>query len=178
MTASLGRPGFLNNEILYPVRPRHLATNLTFGKDWRHHCPHCAHRPNATSYIATAQSLPERLELPFSSDAILSGYEDIVFSGSDHFTAWVNVSPHEVLVQHMVDIHNVMADFREASERKLLHFLKHIVSRNILLPDQLCRRDSASSSGTLGPDVGGKTHLRNKLRGSGILLPCKKRLTI
>ena len=29
---------------------------------------------------------PERLELPFSSDAILSGYEDIVSSGSDHFT--------------------------------------------------------------------------------------------
>ena len=40
---------------------------------------------------------PERLELPFSSDAILSGYEAIVSSGSDHFTTWVKVSPHEVL---------------------------------------------------------------------------------
>ena len=29
----------------------------------------------------------ERLELPFSSDAILSGYEDLVSSGTDHFTA-------------------------------------------------------------------------------------------
>ena len=42
---------------------------------------------------------PERLELPFSNDEILCGYEDIVSSGTDHFTAWVKVSPHEVLVQ-------------------------------------------------------------------------------
>ena len=48
--------------------------------------------------------LPERLELPFSSDEILSCYEDIVSLGSDHYTACVKVSPHEVLVQHMVDI--------------------------------------------------------------------------
>ena len=50
VTVSLGQPGFLNNVMLYP-RPRHLATNLTFGNDWRHHCPHCGHGPNATSYI-------------------------------------------------------------------------------------------------------------------------------
>ena len=42
---------------------------------------------------------PERLELPFSSNEILCGYEDIVSSGTDHFAAWVNVSPHELLVQ-------------------------------------------------------------------------------
>ena len=30
----------------------------------------------------------ERLELPFSCDAILSGYEDLVSSGSDQFTMW------------------------------------------------------------------------------------------
>ena len=30
----------------------------------------------------------ERLELPFSYDAILSGYEDLVSSGSDQFTMW------------------------------------------------------------------------------------------
>ena len=61
---------------------------------------------------------PERLELPFSNDEILCGYEDTVSSGTDHFTAWVKVSPHEVLVQHVVDIHKATADFREASERK------------------------------------------------------------
>ena len=32
---------------------------------------------------------PERLELPFSNDEILCGYEGIVSSGTDQFTAWV-----------------------------------------------------------------------------------------
>ena len=56
--------------------------------------------------------------MPFSNDEILCGYEDIVSSGTDHFTAWVKVSPHEVLVQHMIDIQRATADFREASERR------------------------------------------------------------
>ena len=34
------------------------------------------------------RSTCERLELPFSCDAFLSGYEDLVSSGSDHFTMW------------------------------------------------------------------------------------------
>ena len=59
-----------------------------------------------------------RLELPFSNEEILSGYEEIVSSGTDHFTAWVKMTHHEVLVQHMVDIHTARAEFREASERK------------------------------------------------------------
>ena len=63
-------------------------------------------------------AFPERLELPFSNDEILCGYEDIVSSGSDHYTAWVKVSLHEVLVQHLVDIQKATADFREASEMR------------------------------------------------------------
>ena len=59
----------------------------------------------------------ERLELPFSSDAILSGYEDLVSSGSDHFTVWGKMSPREVLAEHVVDIHRIEADFRDAFER-------------------------------------------------------------
>ena len=47
------------------------------------------HGPNAP-----AQSFSERLELPFSNDEILSGSEDVVSFGTDHFTAWVKVSPH------------------------------------------------------------------------------------
>ena len=61
---------------------------------------------------------PERLELPFSNDEILSGYEDIVSSGTDHFTSWVKMSEHEILAQHVVDIHRAAAEFREASKRK------------------------------------------------------------
>ena len=53
---------------------------------------------------------PERLELPFSSDEILSGFEDIVSSGTDQFIAWVKMDPHEVLVHHMVDVQKATAD--------------------------------------------------------------------
>ena len=68
---------------------------------------------------------PERLELPFSNDEILCTYEVIVSSGTDQFTAWVKMSPHEVLVQHMVDIQKATADFREASERKTYYIFSY-----------------------------------------------------
>ena len=64
---------------------------------------------------------PERLELPFSSDEILSGYEDIVSSGTDQFTTSVKMDTHDVLVHHwhhMVNVQKATADFREASERR------------------------------------------------------------
>ena len=61
---------------------------------------------------------PERLKLPFSSDEILSGYEDIVSSGTDQFTAWVKTDTHDTLVHHMADVQKATADFREASERR------------------------------------------------------------
>ena len=61
---------------------------------------------------------PERLELPFSSDEILSRFEDIVSSCADQFTAWVKTDPHDTLVHHMVDVQKATADFREASERR------------------------------------------------------------
>ena len=61
---------------------------------------------------------PERLKLPFSSDEILSGFEEIVSSGTDQFTAWVKTDPHDTLVHHMVDVQKAIADFREASERR------------------------------------------------------------
>ena len=63
------------------------------------------------------RSTCERLELPFSCDAFLSGYEDRVSSGSDHFTAWSKMSPQEILAEHVVGIHKVVADFRDAFER-------------------------------------------------------------
>ena len=81
---------------------------------------------------------PERLELPFSNDEILCGYEDIVSLGTDHFTTWVKVSPHEVLVQHMVDIPRATADFREASQRihctssQAYRFNKHFATRSLI----------------------------------------------
>ena len=152
-------------------------------------------------------AFPERLKLHFSSDEILSGFEDIVSSGTDEFTAWVKTDPRDILVHPMVDVQEAVADFREASERTLgassqtKRFSKHLsnrplvqkrrgsrwaltrscssiwltfkelqhifakhqkgnlltssqtVSTNILLPDHSCRRDTASSTGTQGPDA-------------------------
>ena len=69
-------------------------------------------------YPRQPSPFPERLELQFSNDDILCGYEVSVSSRTDHFTAWVKMNPHEVLVQHMVDVQRATADFREASERR------------------------------------------------------------
>ena len=59
-----------------------------------------------------------------------------------------------------------------------LHRLRHMAPTNTFLLNHLRSGGSASTTGTLGPDVEGKTHLRNKLLGSGISLPCRKRLTM
>ena len=62
---------------------------------------------------------PEHLELPFSNDEILFGYEEFDSSGNDLFTSWAKLSEREILGQHMVDIdEKATAAFREASERK------------------------------------------------------------
>ena len=50
--------------------------------------------------------------------------------------------------------------------------------QTFFLLNHLCRRGSASTTGTLGPDVEKKTHLKNRLRWNGISLPCRKRLTM
>ena len=80
---------------------------------------------------------PERLELPFSNDEILCGYEEIDSSGTDQFTAWVKMSEHEILVQHMVDFHKASTELREASERKpatshMNSTSKHCATRSVV----------------------------------------------
>ena len=120
---------------------------------------------------------PERLELPFSNDEILCGYEDIVSSGTDHFTAWDKVSPHEVLVQHMVAIHIDTADFREASERRPAasshtnRVNKHFATRSLAQ-----KKFSVYNwnSGT-GSDAEKKMPSRNNLQAGGTSLPCRRR---
>ena len=76
--------------------------------------------------------------LPFFSEEILSGFEDIVSSGTDRFTAWVKTDPHATLVRHMVDVQKATADFREASERRhdtpsqTNHVNKHFATRSLV----------------------------------------------
>ena len=59
----------------------------------------------------------ERLELLFSDDDILSGFEDHHLPRSDQFTMWSKMTSEESLPEHVVDIHRIAADFRDAIER-------------------------------------------------------------
>ena len=59
------------------------------------------------------RSTCERLELPFSCDAFLSGYEDLHLPSSDQFTMWGEMTSDEILTEHVVDIHRIQADFRD-----------------------------------------------------------------
>ena len=63
------------------------------------------------------RSTCERLELPFPCDAILSGHEDLHFPSSDQFTMWGKMTSDEILTEHVVDIHRIQPDFRDAFER-------------------------------------------------------------
>ena len=103
--------------ILYLVRPRYLATNLTFGNDWRHHCPHCGHGPNATSYIRNSSVLfPNAWNCPFR--VMISCQATRILFPQDRITllCGCKMSPHEISAEHVVDIHKVVADFRDAFE--------------------------------------------------------------
>ena len=69
--------------------------------------------------LPTLQPRPtcERLELPFSGDDILSGYEDLHLPSSHQFTMWGKMTSEEILTEHVADIHRIAADFRDAFER-------------------------------------------------------------
>ena len=59
-----------------------------------------------------------------------------------------------------------------------LHLLKHMASTNTFLLNHLCRRGSAFTTGTLGPDEVRQMLSRNKLQESGVSLPYKKLLNM
>ena len=121
----------------------------------------------------------DRLELPFSCDAILSGYEDLHLPGSDQFTMWGKMTPDEILTEHVVDIHRIEADFRDASERIQASSSQTYGVNKYFSSNHLCRRGgSAFTTGTLGPDEVRNMLSRNKLQESGISLPYKKLLTM
>ena len=120
---------------------------------------------------------PERLELPFPSGEILSGYEDVVSSGQDHYTTWVKMDPDVTEERHMVDVQQAVAEFQEASARRHdtssqeYHFHNNVPHRS---PAQ--KNDSASTTGIQGLDVAKKVQLKYKLQENGTLPPCRRRL--
>ena len=115
----LQHPDHRDSSILFPGNLRGLKIRLLFWERIEAPVPPLRPRPRC-NFIHPRQlsPFPERLELQFSNDEILRGCEDIVSSGTDQFTAWVKMNPHEVLVHHTVDVQKATADFREASERK------------------------------------------------------------
>ena len=139
LIAFLRHPGFRNNSILFLGNPRGPKIRLIFGNRKRHHCVKLRPRPKCNFiYPRQLDPFPERLELPFSNDEILCGYEEIDSSGTGQFTAWVKMSDHEILVGHMVDILKATAEFREASERKpatsshMNSTKKHFATRSVV----------------------------------------------
>ena len=77
---------YLDSRVLHPS-----------GRKRRHHCLSFIHPKQLSPF-------PERLELPFPIEEILSGYEDVVSSGTDQFTTWVKTDLRVTLVRHMVDV--------------------------------------------------------------------------
>ena len=61
---------------------------------------------------------PERLGLPFTSEEILSGCEDVVSSSQDQYTTWVKTDGDVTSERHMVDVQKAVAEFRKASARR------------------------------------------------------------
>ena len=107
----------------------------------------------------------ERWNLPFSCDAILFGYEDLVSSGSDQFTMWRKMSHQEILAEHVVDIHKVVADFRDAFERIQSSSSQTLGVNKYFSSQSPVQRRLSIYNWNPGPDVERKTPLRNKLLG-------------
>ena len=155
----LQHPDHRDSPILFLGKLRGLKIKPFFWERIEAPLPRVRPRPKC-NFIHPRQlsPFPERLGLPFSNDEIL--YEDIVSSGTDHFAAWVKVSPHKVLVQHMVDIQRATTDFREASERR-----PATSSQTNSVNKHFATRFSAFTTSTLGPDAEKKMPSKKQIAG-------------
>ena len=91
---------------------------------------------------------------------------------------WGKMSPHETLAEHVVDIHKVVADFRDAFERNQSSSSQSFGVNKYFSSQSPVQKRLSIYNWNPGPDVERMTHFRNKSRGNGILLPCKKHLTM
>ena len=116
--------------------------------------------------------------VPFLSDEILPGYEDIVSSGTDQFTTWVKTDPDATLVQDMVDVRKAVAEFREASERRpdtssqAYRFNKNFSNRSLV------QKRLSIYNWNPGPRRGKEDALRNKSQANGMSSRYKKHLSM
>ena len=112
----------------------------------------------------------ERLELLFSCDAILSGYEDLVSSRSDQFTMWGKMSHQEFWLNTWLTFTELLPTSVMILNAFSHPLLSPVVSTNTFSSQLLCRRGSAFTTGTMGPDDLRKMLSRIKLQESGISL--------
>ena len=160
----LQHPDHRDSPILFPGNLRGLKIRPTFGNELRHHC---LLQGRTCNFIHPGQlsPFPERLEMPFSIDEILSGYEDIVSSGTDQFTAWVKMDPHEVLVHHVVD---VQKSYRRLSARHqkgdLLHLLRQTVPTHFSTRSPMHKRLSICNWNP-GPRLGKEDAFEKQIAG-------------
>ena len=120
----------------------------------------------------------ECLELPFSHDDILSGFENLRLPSSDQFTMWGTMTPEEVLAEHVVDIAELrqtsVTPSRELRLQRLM--LQESTSSSIL--SFLCEEGFVFTTGILDLDEAQKMLSRNKLRENGTSSFCRKLLTM
>ena len=84
----------------------------------------------------------------------------------------------EILAEQVVDIHKVVADFRDAFESSQSSSSQSHGVNKYFSSQSHMQKSSAFTTGTLGPDVERKMLSRNKLRESGISLLFKRLLNL
>ena len=107
----------------------------------------------------------ERLELPFSCDALLFGYEDLVSSGSDQFTMWEKMRHQDL---------GTTRGWHSPSCRLPWSVWTH---SEILFSVTCAEEAEHLQLEPWAPTWKGRCS-RNKLLESGISLPCRKLLTM
>ena len=151
----------------------------TFGNVLRHHCLCCGHVPKC-DFIRPQQlsPSPERHELLYSCEDILSGLEVLASSVSDHFTMWGKMSPVEISAEHVVDIHKVEADFRDAFERNQSSSSQTFGVNKYCSSQSPVQKRLSIYKWNPGPRRGKEDAFEKQIGRSDILLPCTKHLSM
>ena len=146
----------------------------------RNEAPLSPLRPRC-NFIHTRQlsPLPERLKLPFSSDEIFSGFEEIVSSSTDQFTAWVRTDSHATLVRHMVDVQQKLLQiFAKHQKGDMIHssqtsrFSKGISNRS---PAQ---KRLSIYNWNPGPRRGKEDAFEKQIAGRWDVITCRRHLSM
>ena len=168
----LQHPDHRDSPILFPGNQRGLKIRHNFWERIEAPLPPLRPRPRC-NFIHPRQlsPFPERLELPFSNDEILSVSEDIVSSGTLNGSRWTLTRSWYILWLMFKELRQIFARHQKGG---LLHLLRQTMPTNIFLLDHLCRRGSASTTGTLVSGAGKKMLSKSRLQAGGMLLPCRR----